>query len=169
MEGFRVTKKCEYRLFAALMLVLLAAGLLRAVAQSEVPTPPPAQAAGTYQPKFAGDPARSDSEALALGYMRTVLRAERAYKKKHDKYANSLAELAGTASFTKRMAHSTDRGDYTVGFRNHKAKNSDEQGFVLTMTPKHMDAEHRSFYSDEDGVIHGDDQKAADGDSPKLK
>ena len=34
--------------------------------------------------------------------MRTVLRAERAYKKKHGKYATSLAELAGTASFTKR-------------------------------------------------------------------
>ena len=149
--------------------MLLGFGLLRALAQSEAATQPPAQAAGTYQPKFAGDPARSDSEALALGYMRTVLRAERAYKKKHGKYATSLAELAGTASFTKRMAHSTDRGDYTVALRNHKAKNSDEQGFVLTMTPKHMDAEHRSFYSDEDGVIRGDDQKAADADSPRLK
>lgn len=164
-----MTKKCKYRLFAGLMLVLLVTGLLRALAQSEAPTQPPAQAGGTYQPKFAGDPARSESEALALGYMRTVLRAERAYKKKHGKYANSLAELAGTASFTKRMAHSTDRGDYTVGFRNHKEKNSDEQGFVLTMTPKHLDADHRSFYSEEDGVIHGDDQKAADMDSPKVK
>ena len=28
-----------------------------------------------YQPKFKGDPAKSDSEAAALGYMRTVLRA----------------------------------------------------------------------------------------------
>jgi hypothetical protein len=151
------------------MFVLLVTGLLRALAQSEAPAAQSAQAAGTYQPKFAGDPAHSDSEALALGYMRTVLRAERAYKKRHGKYATSLAELAGTASFTKRMAHSTDRGDYTVAFRNHKAKNSDEEGFVLTMTPKHMDAEHRSFYSDEDGVIHGDDQKAADADSPKVK
>ena len=164
-----MTKKCESRLFAGLMLVLLVTGLPRALAQSEAPAQPPAPAAGTYQPKFAGDPARSDSEALALGYMRTVLRAERAYKKKHDKYANSLAELAGTASFTKRMAHSTDRGDYTVSFRNHKVKNSAEEGFILTMTPKHLDAEHRSFYSEEDGVIHGDDQKAADMDSPKLK
>ena len=162
-------KKCKYRLFSGLIAMLLSIGLLRALAQSEAPTQPPAQAAGTYKPKFAGDPARSDSEALALGYMRTVLRAERAYKKKHSKYAPTLAELAGTASFTKRMAHSTDRGDYTAAFRSHKEKNSDEAGFILTMTPKHLDAEHRSFYSDEDGVIHGDDQKAADADSPKVK
>ncbi|MGA7291841.1 MAG: hypothetical protein WBW53_09995 [Terriglobales bacterium] len=122
-----------------------------------------AQAAGTYQPKFPGDPARSESEAEALGYMRVVLRAEREYKKRHDKYADSLQALAGTASFTKRMAESTDRGDYTVGFRLHK------DGFVLTMTPNHMDSEHRSFYAEEDGVIHADDQKAADADSPKVK
>jgi hypothetical protein len=32
-----------------------------------------------------------------------------------------------------------------------------------------MDSEHRSFYAEEDGVIHGDDQKAADMDSPKVK
>ena len=30
-----------------------------------------------YKPKFAGDPARSDSEAAALAYMRVVLRAQR--------------------------------------------------------------------------------------------
>ena len=61
------------------------------------------------------------------------------------------------------MAHSTDRGDYTVGFRSQK------DGFVLTMTPKQLDQEHRSFYAEEDGVIHGDDQKAADLSSPKVK
>ena len=65
----------------------------------------PAQATGTYQPKFAGDPARSDSEATALGYMRVVLRAEHTYKKRHGKYTTSLAALAGTGTFTKRMAH----------------------------------------------------------------
>jgi hypothetical protein len=37
------------------------------------------------------------------------------------------------------------------------------------MTPKHMDSEHRSFYAEDDGVIHADDQKAADEDSPKVK
>ena len=117
----------------------------------------------TYQPKYAGDPARSESEALALGYMRVVLRAQREYKKRHDKFAESLAALAGTGSFTKRLAQTTDRGDYTASFRSHK------DGFVLTMTPNHMDSEHRSFYAEDDGVIHADDQKAADEDSPKVK
>jgi hypothetical protein len=122
-----------------------------------------AQAPAPYQPKFPGDPARSESEAQALGYMRVVLRAERQYNKRHGKYADSLEALAGTASFTKRMAHSTDRGDYVASFRSH------HDGFVLTMTPRQLDSEHRSFYAEDDGVIHGDDQKAADGDSPKLK
>ncbi len=121
------------------------------------------QSVTPYQPKFPGDPARSESEAQALGYMRVVLRAEREYKKKHDKYTDSLEGLGGTGSFTKRMAHSTDRGDYTASYRTHK------DGFVFTMTPKQMDTEHRSFYAEDDYVIHGDDQKAADLNSPKLK
>jgi hypothetical protein len=125
--------------------------------------------AGTYQPKFKGDPARSESEAQALGFMRVVLRAERTYEKRHEKYAESLEQLAGTGSLTKRMARSTDRGDYTVSFRPHKQKGSDKEGFVLTMTPKHLDAEHRSFYAEEDGMIHGDDQKMADAESPLVK
>jgi len=100
--------------------------------------------------------------------MRVVLRAESAYKKRHSKYADSLASLAGTGTFTKRMAHTTERGDYTASFRpNHDRANHD--GFVLTMTPKNMDSDHRSFYAEEDGVIHGDDQKAADLDSPRVK
>jgi hypothetical protein len=127
-----------------------------------------AQPTAAYQPKFPGDPARSESEAQALGYMRVVLRAENAYKKRHSKYADSLASLAGTGTFTKRMAHTTERGDYTASFRpNHDRANHD--GFVLTMTPKNMDTDHRSFYAEEDGVIHGDDQKAADLDSPRVK
>ncbi len=101
--------------------------------------------------------------------MRVVLRAERAYNKRHDKYAESLADLAGTGSFTKRMARSTDQGDYTVSFRPHREKGQDKEGFVLTMTPKHMDANHRSFYAEEDGVIHADDQKAADAESAPVK
>jgi len=148
----------------------LAVGILATVASSLVLGQAPAGAPGsTYQPKFAGDPARSESEALALAYMRTLLRAQREYKKRHDKYADSLAALAGTGTFTKRMASTTDRGDYTASFRTHKEKDKDKDGFVLTMTPKQMDTEHRSFYADEDGVIHGDDQKPADLDSPKVK
>ena len=124
---------------------------------------PPTAPTIPYKPKFVGDPARSESESQALGYMRVVLRAEQIYKKRHDKYAQSLAELAGTGSFTKRMARSTERGDYTVGFRTHK------DGFILVMTPKQMDPEHRSFYAEEDSIIHGDDQKAADASSPRVK
>ena len=116
----------------------------------------------TYQPKFKGDPAKSDSEAAALGYMRTVLRAQKAYKKKNNKFAASLADLVHTGSFTKRMVN-TDRGDYAVGFKPNK------DGFDLTMTPRMMDAEHRSFYADEDGVIHGDDQGPANEKSPVVK
>jgi hypothetical protein len=61
------------------------------------------------------------------------------------------------------MAKTTERGDYTVGFKGKK------DGYVLTMTPKNLDAQHRSFYADEDGVIHGDETKAADASSPKVK
>ena len=115
-----------------------------------------------YQPKFKGDPARSDSEAAALGYMRTVLRAEKLYNKKNDKFSASLDDLVHTGSFTKRMAK-TDRGDYSVSYR------PDKDGFELTLAPKQLDAEHRSFYAEEDGIIHGDDQGPASEKSPVLK
>lgn len=115
-----------------------------------------------YQPKFKGDPARSDSEANALGYMRTVIRAQQQYYKKNDKYAASLMDLVHTGSFTRRMAE-TNRGDYTVSFHSRK------DGYELTLTPKQVDAEHRSFYATEDGVMHADEQKAADENSPTVK
>ena len=152
-------------LAAILAFASLGAGLGRARAQAPVPTAGPDfyPGFGEYQPKFKGDPARSESEAQALGYMRVVLRAEREYNKRHNKFTDSLEDLAGTGSFTKRMAHSTDRGDYTASYRTHK------DGFVFTMTPKQLDSNHRSFYAEDDYVIHGDDQKAADSDSPKVK
>jgi hypothetical protein len=121
-----------------------------------------ATAQTAYQPKFPGDPAHSDSEALALGYMRTVLRAEHAYKVKNGKYADSLSELVHTGTFTRRMVN-PDRGDYTVSFHPHK------DGFDLLMTPKQQDADHRSFYAKEDGVIHGEEAKVADENSPRVK
>src|SRR5258708_32496750 len=121
-----------------------------------------AQAA--YQPKFKGDPARSDSEAAALGYMRTFLRAQRVYKRKYGHYATTLLDLAKTGSFTRRMV-STERGDYTVKFRSHKDKDT----FEITMVPKQLDATHRSFFSDDQGKIRGDEQKEADESSPLLK
>ena len=129
----------------------------------------PAQTA--YQPKFKGDPARSDSEAAALGYMRTFLRAQKIYKKKNDHFATSLLELTHTGSFTRRMV-ATDRGDYTVKFTPHK----DKDWFEIEMVPKQLDSTHRSFYAKdegtnrrEDGAIRADDQKEADEHSPVLK
>jgi hypothetical protein len=118
--------------------------------------------ATTYQPKFRGDPARSDSEAAALGYMRVVLRAQHRFEKQYGHFATSLAELVHSGSFTKRMVD-PNRGDYTAGFKGKK------DGFVLTMMPKQLDATHRSFYAEDDGKIHGDEEKPADANSPIVK
>jgi hypothetical protein len=122
-------------------------------------------AQAVYQPKFKGDPARSDSEASALGYLRTFLRAQKIYKKKNDHYATTLSDLAKTGSFTKRMSSSTDRGDYTVKFRPHKDKDT----FEITMVPKQLDSTHRSFFSDDQGKIRADETKEADESSEVLK
>jgi hypothetical protein len=115
-----------------------------------------------YKPKFAGDPARSDSEAAALAYMRVVIRAQRQFNKQYDHFATSLAELVHSGSFTKRMVN-PDRGDYTVGFEGKK------DSFILTMMPKQLDAAHRSFYAEDDGKIHADEEKPADAKSPVIK
>lgn len=123
-----------------------------------------ASAQAAYTPKFKGDPARSDSEADALGYMRTFLRAQRIYKKKNGHYADTLMQLTKTGSFTRRMA-SPDRGDYTVKFRDHK----DKDEFEITMVPKQQDPTHRSFFSDQEGKIRVNEQGDATEDSPPLK
>lgn len=131
-----------------------------------------AQTPTTYQPKFKGDPARSDSEAAALGYLRTFLRAQKIYKKKNDHFATSLMDLSKTGSFTRRMASSTNRGDYTVKFTPHK----DKDWIEIEMVPRQLDSTHRSFYAKdegttrrEDGAIRVDEQKEADEHSPVLK
>lgn len=139
----------------------LVAVLLAGIASSQTPPAP-------YQPKYHGDPARSESEALALGYMRTVLRAQHTYKtKNNDKYATTLASLVHIGSFTKRMTQ-TQQGDYTVSFHTRKNGKDGKDGFELTMTPNQIDATHRSFYANEDGVIHADEQGAATEASPKA-
>ncbi len=95
--------------------------------------------------------------------MRTVLGAEREYKKKHGgDYATSLAALVHSGSFTKRMV-STDRGDYTVHFHGKK------DAFSLQMVPKQYDADHRSFFADESGKIRGEEAKPATAESPVVK
>jgi hypothetical protein len=127
-------------------------------------TPPLAgqTSASTYQPKFTGDPARSESEAAALAYMRVVLRAQHRFEKQYGHFATSLTELVHSGSFTKRMVD-PHRGDYTAGFKGKK------DSFILTMTPEHLDAEHRSFYAEDDGKIHADEEKPADLNSPIVK
>jgi hypothetical protein len=143
---------------------ILVLSLLLAAATTSVLAPALAAqtAVPTYQPKFNGDPAHSESEAAALGYMRVVLRAQHRFQKQYGHFATSLAELVHSGSFTKRMVN-PDRGDYTAGFKGTK------DSFVLTMTPKQLDPEHRSFYAEDDGKIHADEEKPADASSPIVK
>ncbi len=130
---------------------------------AQMQTTPPAQTpASTYQPKFTGDPAHSDSEAAALAYMRVVIRAQKQFNKQYDHYATSLAELVHSGSFTKRMVNPV-RGDYTASFKGKK------DSYILTMTPRQLDAQHRSFYAEDDGKIHADEEKPADDKSPVVK
>ena len=98
------------------VLILLTMGMLALSATMLSAAQDPAT---TYQPKFAGDPARSNSEAAALAYMRVVLRAQRQFNKQYGHFATSLAELVHSGSFTKRMVN-PDRGDYTVSFEGKK-------------------------------------------------
>ncbi len=146
------------------LFLAVGAGLALATAPLPAQTQAPSTQAptGAYQPKFAGDPARSDSEAAALAYMRVVLRAQHRFEKQYGHFATSLTELVHSGSFTKRMVN-PNRGDYTAGFKGKK------DSFVLTMTPQHLDAEHRSFYAEDDGKIHADEEKPADADSPVVK
>lgn len=161
----------DYFLNAVLMCCLgaaLSSALAQASPAQDSPAasmqtaPAAAPVEPTYKPKFPGDPARSESEAAALGYMRVVLRAQRQFNKQYDHFATTLAELVHSGTFTKRMVN-TNRGDYTASFQGKK------DGFVLTMTPKQLDAEHRSFYAEDDFKIHADETKAADENSPVVK
>jgi hypothetical protein len=161
-------KKNVTRSLAIIATLTLTASILFAQEPATPAAPPPAPAAApqpppiTYQPKFPGDPARSDSEAGALAYMRVVIRAQRQFNKQYDHFATSLAELVHSGSFTKRMVN-PDRGDYTASFEGKK------DSFILTMTPKQLDAQHRSFYAEDDGKIHADEEKPADAKSPIVK
>ena len=118
----------------------------------------------TYQPKYKGDPARSDSEFVAIAYIKTFLRAQHLYKRKNQHYATSLLELRKTGSFTPRMA-STDQGDYNVKFHANKQKDT----FEITLVPKQQDPTHRSFFADDQGQIRVSEQGDADKSSPVLK
>ncbi|MFB3915874.1 MAG: hypothetical protein ACE14M_04055 [Terriglobales bacterium] len=118
--------------------------------------------AGTYQVTSPGDKALSQSEAGALAYMRTVVAAQRAYKRKHGHYAESLQALVGSLSFTRRMTN-PNRGDYKVGFQGGREK------YFLTLTPIQFDTSHRAFYVDETGRFRVEESKTATAKSAPLK
>lgn len=128
----------------------------------ETPAPSQAPPVPAYTPKYHGDPARPESEFTALAYMRGVMRAQMLFNKHYGHYATALAQLVHTGNFTQRMIN-PDRGDYTAGFRGKT------DSFVLTMTPKILDAQHRSFYAGDDGKIHADEAKPADGESSVVE
>jgi|SRR5580700_2814874 hypothetical protein len=140
------------------IIATVALGACALVAQAPATQTP----AATYQPKSANDPARSDSEDMALRYMRVVMIAQHKFDKQYGHFATSLTELVHTGNFTKRMVD-PHRGDYTASFKGKK------DSFMLTMTPEHIDAQHRSFYAEDDGKIHGDEEKPAGPDSPVVK
>lgn len=160
-------KRSNLAAFIALLFVTIT---LSAQQTPPPQTPPASDSAGqaaapgapAYSPKFRGDHARSDSEADALAYMRVVMRAEVGFNKRYSHYANSLSQLVHSGTFTQRMVN-PDRGDYTVGYKGKK------DNYILTMTPKALDAQHRSFYADNDGKIHADETKAADENSPVIE
>jgi hypothetical protein len=143
--------------FGLTFVLMVASSLTLAQANQPAQTP-----SSTYTPKSPNIPARSDSEDLAIRYMLVVIRAQRRFNKQYGHYATTLAELVHSGSFTKRMVD-PHRGDYTAGFKGKK------DSYVLTLTPRNLDAEHRSFYAEDDGKIHADETKAADADSPLLK
>ena len=150
---------------ACCLAASLSSGLTLAAGAQDASAASPAQTTpgeSTYKAKFPGDPARSESEAAALGYMRVVLRAQRQFNKQYNHFATTLAELVHSGTFTKRMVN-TNRGDYTASFAGKK------DSFVLTMAPKQLDAQHRSFYAEDDFKIHADETKAADENSPVVK
>ena len=84
------------------------------------------------------------------------------FNKQYDHYATHPRRTGALGTFTQRMVN-PDRGDYTASFKGKK------DSYIFTMTPKNLDAQHRSFYAEDDGKIHGDESKPADGDSPVLK
>lgn len=145
-------------LSAFFFVLMTVSSMVSAQDTPATPATPPATQGPAYTPKYKTDPARSDSEFAALAYMRVVMRAEVGFNKQYGHYATTLSQLVHSGTFTQRMVN-PDRGDYTVGYKGKK------DNFILTMTPKMLDLQHRSFYAENDGKIHADETKAADADS----
>ena len=97
-----------------------------------------------------------------LGYMRTVLRAQKIYQKKNDKFATSLADLVHTGSFTQRMVN-PDRGDYSVGFKPKQRRLRSDHDTQAARRRPSVVLRRRGWH------IHGDDQGPANENSPVVK
>jgi len=148
--------------FLVALLLITSNPAAAATIPRQAPAQDPAQDSATsYQPKFPGDPARSDSEFDALGYLRVLMRAQHVFYKQHGHYATSLAELVHTGTFTRRMVN-PQQGGYQVSFKGK------EDSFSVTMTPNQIDAAHRSFYGNDEGKIRADEDKVADDRSPVI-
>ena len=80
--------------------------------------------------------------------MRVVIRAENQFNRQYKHYALTLSELVHSGTFTKRMVD-PNRGDYTASYKGKK------DSYVLTMTPKTLDATHPELitYSKEISTI----------------
>ncbi|HEV2400905.1 MAG TPA: hypothetical protein VGS27_28485 [Candidatus Sulfotelmatobacter sp.] len=156
MKGFALLISVFLVTFAASSFAQLPADYSRP--EQNVPGTP----LSSYTPKYKGDPSRSDSEFDALAYMRVVIRAEKQFNKQYGHYALTLNQLVHSGNFTKRMVD-PNRGDYIASY---KGKND---SYTLTMAPKSPDANHRYFYTDDDGKIRGEEGKPADANSPIVK
>ena len=150
--------RAKIAVFVAVAAMLALAGAQPGVTQvtSAPPAGNPQAAAGSE----SGD--LSNDEKVAVAFMKTILYSERIYKNRHHQYTRDLASLAGTGSVTRRTVKSRERAGYRVGF------SSSGEAFALTMTPLAADAQHRAFYTNQDGVIHMD-QGTANAQSPVLK
>ena len=148
--------------FKITTIAALAAMLSLAGSPSGVTQVTSATAAGNPQAAATQGGDLSNDEKVAVAFMKTILYSERIYKNRHHQYTRDLASLAGTGSVTRRTVKSRERAGYRVGF------SSTGEAFALTMTPLTADAQHRAFYTNQDGVIHMD-QGTANAQSPVLK
>src|SRR5437867_12528665 len=90
-RGFQVNKRSMQRDWSPVLgVAMMAAVSVRAQAPEQsapppatqtAPAPAPAQSPVLYQTNIAVDPARSESEAQAMGYKRVVLLPLKEYKK----------------------------------------------------------------------------------------
>jgi len=139
---------------AVVILILLTVSAPRSAAKP-IPQATPAQG--------ASDSSVSPDENVALAYTRTILTAEKLYKKRHNIYPLTLSTLAGTGSVTTRMVKTRERAGYRVGY------SSSGETFTLSMVPVTFDAQHRAFYSDQTGVIRFEADKPATAQSAVFK